>query len=79
MLFDLWVIVQLIFLCSKEKPNDADVFRLLGEVKYELKDYEGSVAAYKSSAMVSLFNIFKHFSLVDVLIDYPIKMLTAYF
>ncbi|XP_028238708.1 uncharacterized protein LOC114417870 isoform X2 [Glycine soja] len=38
---------------TKEKPNDADVFRLLGEVKYELKDYEGSVAAYKSSARVS--------------------------
>ncbi|KAH1240078.1 hypothetical protein GmHk_07G018042 [Glycine max] len=38
---------------TKEKPNDADVFRFLGEVKYELKDYEGSVAAYKSSARVS--------------------------
>ncbi|XP_057453981.1 uncharacterized protein LOC130745640 [Lotus japonicus] len=38
---------------TKEKPNDADVFRLLGEVKYELKDYEGSVAAYKNSAKVS--------------------------
>ncbi|OIW04995.1 hypothetical protein TanjilG_24467 [Lupinus angustifolius] len=38
---------------TKEKPNDADVFRLLGEVNYELKDYEGSVAAYKSSATVS--------------------------
>ncbi|XP_061361355.1 uncharacterized protein LOC133305223 [Gastrolobium bilobum] len=38
---------------TEEKPNDADVFRLLGEVKYELKDYEGSVAAYKTSAMVS--------------------------
>ncbi|XP_027344735.1 uncharacterized protein LOC113857162 isoform X2 [Abrus precatorius] len=37
---------------TKEKPNDADVFRLLGEVKYELKDYEGSIAAYKSSAQV---------------------------
>lgn len=38
---------------TKEKPNDADAFRLLGEVKYELRDYEGSVAAYKSSAKVS--------------------------
>ncbi|KAK7255003.1 hypothetical protein RIF29_28402 [Crotalaria pallida] len=38
---------------TKEKPNDAEVFRLLGEVKYELKDYEGSVAAYKTSAEVS--------------------------
>ncbi|XP_045828880.1 uncharacterized protein LOC123920631 [Trifolium pratense] len=38
---------------TKEKPNDAEAFRLLGEVKYELKDYEGSVAAYKDSAKVS--------------------------
>lgn len=38
---------------SKEKPSDPDVFRLLGEVKYELKDYEASAAAYKSSAKVS--------------------------
>nr|KYP53869.1 hypothetical protein KK1_000032 [Cajanus cajan] len=38
---------------TKEKSNDADVFRLLGEVKYELKDYEGSVAAYRSSVRVS--------------------------
>ncbi|XP_025693238.1 uncharacterized protein [Arachis hypogaea] len=44
---------SLLDVLTKEKPNDADVFRLLGEVKYELKDYEGSIAAYKSSAMVS--------------------------
>ncbi|KAF9598231.1 hypothetical protein IFM89_026007, partial [Coptis chinensis] len=37
---------------SKEKPSDPDVYHLLGEVKYELKDYEGSVAAYRSSASV---------------------------
>lgn len=47
----------MIVLCSKEKANDPDVFRLLGEVKYELKDYDGSVAAYKSSARVSLLDI----------------------
>ncbi|KAF5191914.1 Ethylene-responsive transcription factor-like protein [Thalictrum thalictroides] len=35
---------------SKEKPSDPDVYRLLGEVKYELKDYEGSAAAYKNAA-----------------------------
>ncbi|XP_021720287.1 uncharacterized protein LOC110687945 isoform X2 [Chenopodium quinoa] len=35
---------------AKEKPSDPDVFRLLGEIKYELNDYEGSTAAYKSSA-----------------------------
>ncbi|KAF3432322.1 hypothetical protein FNV43_RR27062 [Rhamnella rubrinervis] len=39
----------------KEKPSDPDVFRLLGEVKYKLKDYEGSANAYKSSAMVSKY------------------------
>ncbi|KAJ4719057.1 Tetratricopeptide repeat (TPR)-like superfamily protein [Melia azedarach] len=38
---------------AKEKPTDPDVFRLLGEVKYELKDYEGSAAAYRVSSMVS--------------------------
>ncbi|XVF86241.1 hypothetical protein PTKIN_Ptkin18bG0024700 [Pterospermum kingtungense] len=38
---------------AKEKTNDPDVFRLLGEVKYELKDYDGSAAAYKLSAAVS--------------------------
>ncbi|XP_009781274.1 uncharacterized protein [Nicotiana sylvestris] len=35
----------------KKKPNDPDVYRLLGEVKYELKDYEGSAAAFRMSAM----------------------------
>jgi hypothetical protein len=55
------------FLCSKEKPNDAEAFRLLGEVKYELKDYEGSVVAYKDSAKVSLLNDFKHFLWVGCL------------
>lgn len=38
---------------SKEKSSDPDVYRLLGEVKYELKDYDGSVAAYRKSAAVS--------------------------
>ncbi|KAK4267737.1 hypothetical protein QN277_024477 [Acacia crassicarpa] len=38
---------------TKEKPNDADVFRLLGEVKFEQKDYQGSVAAYKNSLTVA--------------------------
>ncbi|KAA8541521.1 hypothetical protein F0562_022673 [Nyssa sinensis] len=38
---------------TKKKLSDPDAFRLLGEVKYQLKDYEGSAAAYKSSAMVS--------------------------
>lgn len=42
-----------IFCVIQEKPSDPDVFRLLGEVKYRLKDYEGSANAYKSSAMVS--------------------------
>ncbi|TXG46414.1 hypothetical protein EZV62_028087 [Acer yangbiense] len=38
---------------GKEKPGDPDVLRLLGEVKYELKDYEGSAAAYRLSAMTN--------------------------
>ncbi|XP_057988891.1 uncharacterized protein LOC110665716 isoform X5 [Hevea brasiliensis] len=38
---------------AKEKPTDPEVFRLLGEVKYVLKDYEGSANAYRISVMVS--------------------------
>ncbi|TYJ30394.1 hypothetical protein E1A91_A06G127400v1 [Gossypium mustelinum] len=38
---------------AKVKTSDPEVFRLLGEVKYELKDYDGSAAAYKLSAAVS--------------------------
>lgn len=38
----------------QEKPSDPEVFRLLGEVKYELKDFEGSAAAFKVSSSVSL-------------------------
>lgn len=38
---------------SKEKPSDPDVLRLLGEVRFELKEYEASEAAYRSSAKVS--------------------------
>ncbi|CAN6573754.1 unnamed protein product [Malus baccata var. baccata] len=37
----------------KEKPSDPEVFRLLGEVKYELKDFEGSAAAFKVSSSMS--------------------------
>lgn len=42
------------FSILQEKPNDPDVYRLLGEVKFELKDYEGSAAAYKKSSAVSI-------------------------
>ncbi|XP_043687662.1 uncharacterized protein LOC122638871 isoform X2 [Telopea speciosissima] len=38
---------------TKESPSDPEAYRLLGEVKYELKDYEGSASAYRSSASVS--------------------------
>ncbi|XP_038985919.1 uncharacterized protein LOC103705755 isoform X2 [Phoenix dactylifera] len=38
---------------TKERPNNADAYRLLGEVKYELKDYEGSASAYRSSLSAS--------------------------
>nr|XP_010926616.1 uncharacterized protein LOC105048840 [Elaeis guineensis] len=38
---------------TKERPNNVDAYRLLGEVKYELKDYEGSASAYRSSLSAS--------------------------
>ncbi|KAL8466580.1 hypothetical protein ACS0TY_035586 [Phlomoides rotata] len=38
---------------TEKKPNDPDAFRLLGEVKYELKDYDGSVLAYRSAERAS--------------------------
>eukprot|EP00262_Sarcandra_glabra_P015604 TRINITY_DN485_c0_g1_i3.p1 TRINITY_DN485_c0_g1~~TRINITY_DN485_c0_g1_i3.p1 ORF type:complete len:429 (-),score=98.41 TRINITY_DN485_c0_g1_i3:122-1408(-) len=45
--------VSLLEKVTKERPKDSGAYRLLGEVKYELKDYEGSAASYKSSASVS--------------------------
>ncbi|XP_076920784.1 uncharacterized protein LOC143582007 [Bidens hawaiensis] len=38
---------------TKVKPNDPEVYRLLGEVKFEMKDFEGSAAAYRTSAKLS--------------------------
>ncbi|KAG6425727.1 hypothetical protein SASPL_109930 [Salvia splendens] len=38
---------------TEKKPKDPDAFRLLGEVKYELKDYEGSVLAYRNAERAS--------------------------
>ncbi|KAK4394967.1 hypothetical protein Sango_1651000 [Sesamum angolense] len=38
---------------TEKKTSDPDAFRLLGEVKYELKDYEGSVVAYRSAESAS--------------------------
>ncbi|XP_078169648.1 tetratricopeptide repeat (TPR)-like superfamily protein [Carex rostrata] len=37
----------------KESPGYADAYRLLGEVKYELKDYDGSASAFKISLSLS--------------------------
>ncbi|XP_074375799.1 uncharacterized protein LOC141717569 isoform X2 [Apium graveolens] len=37
----------------KNEPS-SDAFRLLGEVQFNLKDYEGSAAAYKSSVTVRM-------------------------
>ncbi|XP_020087270.1 uncharacterized protein LOC109709416 isoform X4 [Ananas comosus] len=37
----------------EESPNNVDAYRLLGEVKYELKDYEGSSSAYRSALSLS--------------------------
>ncbi|CAL9131259.1 unnamed protein product [Musa textilis] len=38
---------------TKERPNNADAYRLLGDVKFELKDYDGSASAYKNSLSAS--------------------------
>ncbi|KAL8043657.1 hypothetical protein ABFX02_09G128049 [Erythranthe guttata] len=38
---------------TEKKPSDPDAFRLLGEVKYELKDFDASVLAYKTAERVS--------------------------
>lgn len=37
----------------KERPNDVEAYRLLGEVKYEQKDFEGSASAYRSALSAS--------------------------
>uniref|UniRef100_A0A7N0VHX5 Uncharacterized protein n=1 Tax=Kalanchoe fedtschenkoi TaxID=63787 RepID=A0A7N0VHX5_KALFE len=37
----------------KEKPSDPEALRLLGEVKFELQDYAGSVLAYRAAAEAS--------------------------
>ncbi|URE28404.1 hypothetical protein MUK42_16150 [Musa troglodytarum] len=37
----------------QERPNNADAYRLLGDVKFELKDYDGSASAYKNSLSAS--------------------------
>lgn len=55
--YQSWVIFFQQWFDLQKKPDDPDVFRLLGEVKYELKDYEGSVASYKSAERVSLTDI----------------------
>lgn len=46
----------------QKKPSDPDVFRLLGQVKYRLKDFEGSARAYRASAMVSAYAFLGHLS-----------------
>lgn len=50
------------FFPQQNEPS-SDAFRLLGEVKFNLKDYEGSVAAYKSSATVSMVIICANYSI----------------
>ncbi|XP_062075698.1 uncharacterized protein LOC133779784 [Humulus lupulus] len=52
-------VVSLLENLTKEKPSDPDVFRLLGEVKHKLKDYEGSANAYESAAKVSKYLSFE--------------------
>ncbi|KAL3632798.1 hypothetical protein CASFOL_025782 [Castilleja foliolosa] len=38
---------------TETKPSDPDAFRLLGEVKYVLRDYETSVLAYRNAEKAS--------------------------
>ncbi|GFP79204.1 hypothetical protein PHJA_000063900 [Phtheirospermum japonicum] len=38
---------------TETKPSDPDAFRLLAEVKYELKDYEASILAYRNAEKAS--------------------------
>ncbi|KAH9312837.1 hypothetical protein KI387_027872, partial [Taxus chinensis] len=38
---------------TQKSTNNPEAFRLLGDVRYALKDYEGSVAAYRSAVMES--------------------------
>ncbi|GER53661.1 tetratricopeptide repeat protein [Striga asiatica] len=45
--------VPLLEKLTEKKITDPDAFRLLGEVKYELKDYEGSIIAYRSAQKAS--------------------------
>lgn len=44
---------------TKARPNDIEVYRLLGEVKFEQKDFEGSASAYKSALSISDGNNFE--------------------
>lgn len=41
---------------TKERPNDSEAFCLLGELKYELKDFEGSASAYRSALSADSIN-----------------------
>eukprot|EP01018_Ginkgo_biloba_P025467 Gb_31482 [translate_table: standard] len=38
---------------TQKNPKDLEAFRLLGEVRYSLRDYEGSVVAYRNAIMNS--------------------------
>jgi hypothetical protein len=42
-----------LFILMQVIPDKAEAYRLLGEVKFELKDYEGSSSSYKSALSVS--------------------------
>ena len=63
------ILLELIYNALQEKPSDLDVLRLLGEVKYELKDYEGSAAAYRLSAMVSFLSTQYFIHLVHIAVS----------
>ncbi|KAJ4749017.1 Tetratricopeptide repeat (TPR)-like superfamily protein [Rhynchospora pubera] len=46
-------VVPFLEMLIKESPAYADAYRLLGEVKYELKDYDGSASSFKMALSLS--------------------------
>ena len=51
--YGIIVLYIYIFYLMQVIPDKAEAYRLLGEVKFELKDYEGSSSSYRSALSVS--------------------------
>jgi hypothetical protein len=52
-LYGIIILYKYIFYLMQVIPDKAEAYRLLGEVKFELKDYEGSSSSYRSALSVS--------------------------